>query len=276
VSKTWDLSGVHLKLDRAETHIQMLRDETATFLKRHPEPLGIRTKKTAGRNKSVHYVLYAVIREDPPPELAPIIGDVIHNLRSALEQLAHELSGRKSASQFPIFTDECRFKVLAAPMIKGIKGKERTLIERVQPYIATNPPRADPLAMINELSNLDKHRLPIPVVAAVNTTDSWVGTTNADIRWDHFEAGPVKHDAKVLAFTATPEDTSKEMQVEPKSGLQIQLTDTGADDVYANMSAISVLEMLHHHVRRSIIEWWFVYGQMPQTWKEIQASQQTA
>jgi hypothetical protein len=37
------------------------------------------------------------------------------------------------------------------------------------------------------------------------------------------------------------------------------------------MSAISVLEMLHHHVRRSVIGWWFEYGQMPLTWAEVQA-----
>jgi hypothetical protein len=271
VSKTWDLSGVLLKLDRAETHIETLGEETRTFLKRNPKPFEVRTDKTPGHNKSIHYILYAVVREDPPPELTPIIGDVIHNLRAALEQLAHELSGRKSGSQFPIFTDECRFKVIGKPMINGIKGKERTLIERVQPYIASDPPRSDPLAMINELSNLDKHRLPIPVVAAVNTTESWVGATNAEIRFDHFQPGPVKHDAKVLAFTATPEDPSKEMQVHPQSGLQIQLTDTGADDIYADMSAISVLEMLHHHVRHSIIAMWFTFGQIPLTWAEVQA-----
>jgi hypothetical protein len=158
-------------------------------------------------------------------------------------------------------------------MIQGIKGDERTLIQKVQPYIASNPPRSNPLAMINELSNLDKHRLPIPIVAAVSTTDSWVGTTNAEIRWDHFEAGPVKHDAKVLAFTATPENPTKEMKVHPQSGLQIQLTDTGADDIYGDMSAIAVLEMLQHHVRRSVIEWWFTFRQMPLTWAEVQALQ---
>jgi hypothetical protein len=275
VSKTWDLSGVHLKLNRAETHIQTLREEIAAFLKRNPKPFEVRTDDTPGPNKAIHYVLYAIVRENPPAELAPIIGDVIHNLRSALEHLAHELSGKKPRSQFPIFTDECRFKVIGLPMIKGIKGKERTLIERVQPYIASNPPRSNPLAIISELSNLDKHRLPIPVVAALNTTESWVGSTNAVIRWDHFQAGPVEHDAKVLAFTATPEDPSKKMQVHPQSGLQIQLTDTGADDIFGDMTATSVLEMLHHHVRQSIIAWWFEYGQMPLTWAEVQAMQQT-
>jgi hypothetical protein len=265
VSRAWDLSGVHLKLNRAETHIETLGKETDAFVKRDPKPFEIRTEKTPRADKSIHHVLYAVVREQPPPELAPIIGDVIHNLRSALEHLAHELSGKNPWSQFPIFTDGSDFKKKGRPMMKGITGKERTLIERVQPYVASNPARSDPLAMISELSNLDKHRLPIPVVAAVNTTDSWVGSTNAAIRFDHFQAGPVKHDAKVLAFTATPEDPSKEMQVHPQSGLQIQLTDTGADDIYADMSAVGVLEMLHHHVRRQVVAWWFEYGQMPST-----------
>jgi hypothetical protein len=273
MSKTRDLRGVFLKLDRAETHIDTLRNETQAFLGRKPKPFEIRPEKEPGPNNSMQYVLYAIVREEPPPELAPIIGDVIHNLRSALEQLAHELSDRKRKSQFPIFTDECEFKVKGRPMMKGITGDERTLIENVQPYVASNPARTDPLAILNELSNLDKHRLPIPVVAALNMADCFVGVTNAKISWDFFEPGPVKHDAKILAFTATPEDPTQEMHVHPQSGLQIQLTDTGADDFYGDMSAIAVLEMLSHHVRHSIIHWYFTFGQIPKTWAEIHAGQ---
>ncbi len=274
MSKTRDLRGIFLKLDRAETHIDTLRLEIDAFLERKPKPFEIRTEKKPGQNDSLRYILYAIVREEPPLELAPIIGDVIHNLRSALEQLAHELSGRKRKSQFPIFTDECDFKVLGVPMMKGIKGRERTLIERVQPHVASNPPRSDPLAIISELSNLDKHRLPIPVVAALNMTDSWAAVTNAKIRWDFFEPGPVKHDTKVLAFTATPEDPTKKMQVHPQSGLQIQLTDTGADDLYGDMSAVAMLEMLSHHVRHSIIHMYFTFGQIPKTWADVQPPDQ--
>lgn len=269
-----DLSGVYLKLERAETHIETVREKIDAFRKRKPAPFGFRTEKNPRPDKSVEYVLYAIVRKPPPPELAPIIGDALHNIRSALEHLAYELAPPRirqaRQTQFPIFTDECRFKVLSPKMIRGIKGDERTLIERVQPYVASNPPSTDPLAILNELSNLDKHRLLVPMIAAVAATSVWVASDNADIRFTHVEAGPVKHDAKIVAFTASPKDPSKDMKVTPQSGLQIQLSETGANfDVEADL----LLDMIQHHVRHMIVGLWFEYGQMPKTWAEVQAIQ---
>jgi hypothetical protein len=137
-----DLSGVYLKLERAETHIKTFSDEVAAFSERDPKPFGFRTETTVRPDKSIKYDLYAVIREEPPRELALPFGDAIQNIRSALDHLVYELAPpkarRKRSLQFPIFTDECEFKVLSPPMLQGIKGDERTLIERVQPYAATN------------------------------------------------------------------------------------------------------------------------------------------
>src|SRR5205809_138288 len=113
--RTPDLSGVRLKLHRAKTHIDCVRRETNAFLERDPKPFGIRTDCTPGPDESVEYVLYAIVRERPPRELALPIGDAIQNIRAALDHLVYELAtpkARKSIRlQFPIFVDECEFKV---------------------------------------------------------------------------------------------------------------------------------------------------------------------
>jgi hypothetical protein len=198
-------------------------------------------------------------------------------MRSALDHLVYELAppkARKSSrTQFPIFTDEREFNRRGIPRITGITGDERTLIERVQPYAASNPPSNDPLAILNKLSNLDKHRLLVPIIAAVSTTDTWAGTTNAQLKWTHVEFGPVEHDTNIVAFTARPEDPSQEMIVQPTSGLELQLRDTGA--VGLDLDVVELLHMIHHHIRHSVIEMWFHYGFMPMTWAQVQASQQT-
>jgi hypothetical protein len=271
-----DLSGVYLKLDRANTHIETLREMIRSFREGNPPPFGFRTEKTARPDKSVEYVLYAIVREAPPRELAPVIGDVIHNIRSALDHLVYELAPPKSRksrkTQFPIFSDEREFKEKSPEMLAGITGNERTLIERVQPYNAMNPPRHDPLAILNKLSNLDKHRLLVPVVAAVSATDSWVASDNAEITWDFIAADPVAHDAKLVAFTAVPRDSSGDMVVDPSSGLQIELRDTGADDL--GLDVVHLLEMIHYHVRHMVIGMWFERGYMLQTWAESQGLQE--
>jgi hypothetical protein len=276
VSKTSpDLSGVFLKLERAEEHIETVREQVESFRKRNPPPFGFRTEETPGQNKSIKYALYATIREEPPRELSLPVGDAIQNMRSALDHLIYELatpSGRRSRRlQFPIFTDECEFKVLSPPLIQSITGDERTLIERVQPYAATNPPSDDPLTVLRKLSNRDKHRLLVPMIAAVSEPDSWVGSDNAEIRFTYLARGPVEHDTKIVAFTATPKDPTEDMKVHPQSGLEIQIGDTGI--VGFALGAVDLLEMLQHHVRHSIIAMWFTFGHMPLTWAEVQALQ---
>ena len=261
-----DISGVYLKLDRAKKHMETVRRQTKSFLERDPAPFGFRTKKTPGPGKAVQYVLRAVVREEPPRELGLPLGDAVQNIRHALEYFVYELSApsrrNRGMTGFPIFDDKCRYEVLGGPLIKGITGNERTLIERFQPYNTGHPPpRNDPLAILNKLANQDKHRLLLPVVAAMGEFDSWIASTNADFRIDEFNVGPTKHDAVILAFTASPQDPAQEMYVDPRAALQIQVGDTGT--VGLHLEANDLLEMLYHHVRYTVIEWGFERGFLP-------------
>ncbi len=260
-----DLSGVLLKLERAETHIQTFRDEVMAFGERDPKPFGFRPESTLRPDKSAKYDLYAVVRQEPPRELALPFGDAIQNIRAALDHLVYELApprARRSRKlQFPIFTDECEFKVRSPPMIEGITGDERTLIERVQPYAATNIPSDDPLAVLRKLSNRDKHRLLVPMIAALRELDSWVASDNADIRFTYLAKGPVEHNTKIVSFIATPKGSAEDMQVETHSGLEIQIGDTGI--VSIAIGAVDLLGMIHHHVRHMIIGMGLEHGVMP-------------
>jgi len=106
-------------------------------------------------------------------DIAAIVGDVVFNTRSALDHLCVALTGNESA-QFPIFTtnvdqaeiDPTTGKDRNAPGRKRFKEWTKGMItpafkhvRAVQPW-ATNPsnPDQDFLAVLNRLSNLDKHR----------------------------------------------------------------------------------------------------------------------
>jgi hypothetical protein len=92
---------------------------------------------------------------------------------------------------------------------------------------------------------------------------------NAEIRFTYLARGPVEDGAKIVSFTATPKDPAEDMKVQPQSGLEIQIGHIGI--VGFALGAVDLLEMLHHHVRRHVIGWWFDFGQMPLTWAEVQA-----
>jgi hypothetical protein len=271
-----DLSDVRLKLDWAAKHIETFRQTIESFQERNPPPFGFRAEEHPQTDGSVEHELYAIVREQPPRELALIIGDVVHNVRSALDHLVYALSSRKAQrsgnTQFPIFTDECRFKVKGVPMIESIKGPERTLIENVQPFAASDQPKNDPLAILNRLSNLDKHRLPVTTIAAMETRSTWISSDNADCQLTFVDAGAVEHDQKIVAFTAKPHDQLKPMNVVPQADLRVQISEKGL--IY-NISALDVLRMIHHHAAHDVIGMWFDYGHIPPTLAERNTGQKS-
>jgi hypothetical protein len=266
----YDLSSVRLKLDRAKYHIEAFGQDLQAFLDHDPAPFGFRTEKNRSTSDTVEYVLYAIVREPPPRELALVIGDAIQNMRVALEYLAYELStpkARKSGNTaFPIYKDATKFDPSG---IRSVTGDERTLIERVQPYAATKIPANDPLAILQKLSNRDKHRLLIPMIAAVDDGESWVASSNADVRFRYLHRGPVADGARIVSFTATPQDPALSMDVQPHSGLEVQIQDTGI--VGFDVQALGLLQMIEHHIRWQILNMWFDHGWMPRTWSEIES-----
>jgi hypothetical protein len=106
-----------------------------------------------------------------------------------------------------------------------------------------------------------------PTIVAVDTSETyWVPSDNTVFTLTHFAPGPVEHGAKVMGFTATPRDDTKEVKVDTKSALEIQLADVGPPSI--SMSLVHMMDMLHHHVKRTVIESWFRYGYLPPTLTE--------
>jgi hypothetical protein len=165
-----DLTGVLLKLGRANTHLEALHAEIRAYWER--EPYGLRPKLDA---KAGQYSLHVEIEEPAPLRWSVIVGDFIHNLRSALDHLACQLvlvSGGTNidSAQFPIFTREpTSGRPLAAwqRMTDGMSTRIIKEVRRIQPYTAGDTAKETALGILNALSNEDKHKLLIPTVAAV-------------------------------------------------------------------------------------------------------------
>lgn len=109
----------------------------------------------------------------------------MQNLRSALDHLANELvvaEGNTPGSRtaFPLFEDrllEQNGKTAERNLwvSGGIDLRALALIEEAQPYHRVEDPTAHPLWVLRELSNVDKHRLPILVAEGFTQHRIWVG-----------------------------------------------------------------------------------------------------
>lgn len=152
------LAGVRLKLRRAHEQLESLEGEIQAFLQGEGYTTRLETNETC-----TQYVWRFQIAKPIPVVWDVLVGEAIHNLRSALDNSVYALAvdnGHSSphGTGFPIFDDAADFAKYGASRIKKVGPGPRAFIEGLQPYPDRNPARSH-LITLNRYSNWDKHRL---------------------------------------------------------------------------------------------------------------------
>jgi hypothetical protein len=106
---------------------------------------------------------------------------VVHSARAALDTVIWRLivnnTGRElSGSKFPI-VDEVKpntGKAITAAT-KGLTREQRAVVERAQPHHWGEKARGHPLAVLQRLSNRDKHRVLRPAWTSSSVVYTWEG-----------------------------------------------------------------------------------------------------
>jgi hypothetical protein len=126
-------------------------------------------------------VVYCESVAEIPLRFSLLAGDLVHNLRSALDYLAYQLvrldngkPGRRTA--WPIFGEKPVGRSLSRynAMVKGIKNEDAlVMIDWFQPHKKPANLLRENLELLAELDNIDKHRLVRPAVTLL--TDLRIG-----------------------------------------------------------------------------------------------------
>jgi hypothetical protein len=154
------LDGARAKLTRAEGLINELELAHNEFMARRPYALD-----EALDPETSEWVVRLRVREEPPLQWSVVIGDAIHNLRSALDHLAWQLvllNGAEPSvrTQFPIYDDEAAFGTdHARRLYEGMSEADIETIRSVQPFRQPAGEELHFLKVLQELSNIDKHRV---------------------------------------------------------------------------------------------------------------------
>jgi hypothetical protein len=99
------------------------------------------------------------------------VGEVMHNLRAALDNLVWQLvigNGHKPGQQheFPIASDEGWYEKRAPGKLRHVPAAAKRVIDQVQPYRRpAKELRVHPLWIVHNLNRIDKHHL-LHVIAA--------------------------------------------------------------------------------------------------------------
>jgi hypothetical protein len=151
--------SVHVKIKRADHHISDLKVAIDAF--HNPCPHQVTCQIDSDNRPTYRLAKLAKI----DPIIGAITGDVIQNLRAALDYLACALWSRTNAGEckaiyFPITETASKYVSEGLRKIKGMGQDAVEAISAVEPYEGG---KGDTLWRLHKLSMVDKHRLPITV-----------------------------------------------------------------------------------------------------------------
>lgn len=169
------LTSAWLKWTWAIGHAQALNREMASAIEAFdPDAVTFTAEYDAKRHG---FPLVITGMPEFPPRVGLLLGDTVHNFRSALDHVAWfmvergesppaTLSKKKQRRvAFPIAFDETWFDDSLQRMLPGVSSADIALVRRVQPYHASaRKRRTRSLAVLGALDNLDKHRTVQPVL----------------------------------------------------------------------------------------------------------------
>jgi hypothetical protein len=258
-----------LKIKQAHQHLQQLCNEATKWFQAEGNSSHIIEPDP---DRPGYFLLKATVGDIPAAPFSLIIGDVVQNLRNGLDHLAYALASTFTkplpdklarASQFPIVGDQDRngktgcgtrlFKDQSL-CIRGVDPKAQAILEGLQPYKLGANFRTHPLWTLQNLSNIDKHRL-LHVVTTFSggfalrpdgCINCAIGPGNLEVR----PAYQVGRDTVIASIPLTRIDPNN-----PEMRVDIMPVYTLAffDGVSAGQNCIDVLKRLGEYIIAEVI-----------------------
>lgn len=174
------LDSLVLKVERATKHILELESEYDEFRRQNPYNIGFKDDAQTG-DRICHLEAVRPI----PKAFSVVIGDVLNNLRAALDHAVYALVqvGQPGAVSpkdiyFPICGSSAEYKARFARVMPGLRTDAIKAIDTVAPYVGGAGEYYWHLARLN---NIDKHRLLLTIWGSLRghtmfpSQRKWVG-----------------------------------------------------------------------------------------------------
>lgn len=216
-------NSYQVKLERAEAHLDALERAIREF--RAGKPYRVTHKDDWRGRERIYYIRQVAT---PDPAWSAILGDCVHNFRSALDHLAWHIvttySTGSSATEFPLTLKRQKYRSLAKTRFgrrapTGLKAD----VERLQPYKSRSEVDVFPLWVVHRLDIIDKHRQ-LNAVAMAGPTIEVGATLSGRFRVEHDPA-----ETRIMVPFAPPGPVK--VKVEPAFQIQVPNVDMTGGDV---------------------------------------------
>ena len=167
------LDAIDVKTSRAKTQLSQLKLKIDEYV-RSPQ-VRDRIKVEFEEEGRCNVTLERSAYPDEFVEWSVTIGEIVHNLRSALDHLVWQLvrdnGGQPSeANMFPIVSLANRdaWERISKNKLKGVPDAMKERIKRIQPFAVLGAPYdVTALSRLNHLSNVDKHRRSLQLTRSI-------------------------------------------------------------------------------------------------------------
>lgn len=244
-----DLSGVRIKIGRANTHLDDFDEQAQAVVAAY------RNAVVRERDEDRSEYVFSIERVPPlDPVLGAILGDAIHNLRAALDHLAWQavIAGGGNPTgdtNFPVLdvaptADRYgRTRVQIAP---GIPKRLQEVLDTFQPYKRGNP-TTHPLHVIHRLDIDDKHHeLFVTVVGVVSVS------FHEPFDVVGLNTGPYEDGAEVCRFTG-PEVSDAEDEFNPAIAFAVRLDEPSAGPWGRTVGASQLIRQSLTYIENEVI-----------------------
>lgn len=167
---------------RGVEHLEQLDAEVTEYLGAEPKPY--RTRGDFKRDRRQYVVVGEISKPMDDLRWGVMLGDAVHNLRSALDHLVWQLvllnTGKNGGpeNKFPIESSGRRYWSITKDgkasvrdrALRNVADEHRVLVDELQPYRTHPGSRITVLGTLRDFSNFDKHRLLNPALVAVDAT----------------------------------------------------------------------------------------------------------
>lgn len=178
--------GPRLKVERARRHLDELIRRSSPLDRALYDIIVVKISDANRDDRASQYDLVYYPRQRIPETFALIIGDVVHNLRAALDHLANGIitAWHPRPPDRPFFPMASKREHLVAhkflPSIEtALPGARDLLLHKIRPANGSN----ESLWAFHAVDNDDKHNLILPTVTitSINNINARIGTKGAGV-----------------------------------------------------------------------------------------------
>ncbi|MCO4273828.1 hypothetical protein NG701_05185 [Pseudarthrobacter sp. HLT3-5] len=241
------LTGIRAKIDRAKEHLLQLDDELHMYLDLDPIAL-VRQIQPDGETS----VMAVQVTSQPPVSLSVLVGEIAHQLRSAVDHIACGLvlaAGNTPTrrTSFPV----CKTRPIRLAVDGGVSSEALTRVDDVQPYQQSEP-TAHPLYVLNELWNVDKHRNLHLTALMLKDTHAFLSSPNgSSLVGGQFQTGVVGDDCIIGAFGFANGEINPDLEITAMGLSFVALDESGP---WPNDYPVqSLLENLYDYVSTDLV-----------------------